>query len=47
MSPALKRSGDAPGKTSSQVQVGKPQCDASARDLLSQHDGAARIEAIK
>src|ERR1700750_2521756 len=26
-------------------QVRKPQCDASARDLLSQHDGAARIEA--
>src|SRR5262249_20826074 len=26
-------------------KVRKPQCDASARDLLSQHDGAARIEA--
>src|SRR5262249_37771406 len=26
-------------------QVRKPQCDASARDLLSQQDGAARIEA--
>src|SRR6516165_1703076 len=26
-------------------QVRKPRCDASARELLSQHDGAARIEA--
>ena len=25
-------------------QVRKPRCDASARDLLSQHDGARRIE---
>ena len=26
-------------------QVRKPRCDAPARDLLSQHDGTARIEA--